>query len=134
MDKIIISGNLGRDPEMRYTPSGRPVTNFSVAANRRYTDSEGERHESVVWYRISVWGKMAEACNQYLVKGQAVVLEGRLQADAETGSPRIWTDQEGNPRASFEVTAQTVEFGRKPGGQKAKDPEEDFVGSEEIPF
>jgi single-strand DNA-binding protein len=107
---IILAGNLGRDPEMRYTPSGQPVTSFSVATNRQYTNNSGETVKETMWFRISVWGKMAETCNQYLKKGSKVLVEGRLTADAATGGPRIWNSQDGSPRASFEVNAQTVRF------------------------
>jgi single-strand DNA-binding protein len=107
---IILAGNLGRDPEMRYTPSGQAVTSFSVATNRQYTNNNGETVKETIWFRISAWGKMAETCNQYLKKGSKVLVEGRLTADAATGGPRIWTGKEGSPRASFEVSAQTVRF------------------------
>lgn len=107
---IILAGNLGRDPEMRYTPSGQAVTSFSVATNRQYTNNNGETVKETIWFRISVWGKMAETCNQYLKKGAKVLVEGRLTADAATGGPRIWSGQDGNPRASFEVSASTVRF------------------------
>ncbi len=107
--KVILVGNLGRDPEMRYTPSGQAVTNFSVATNRRYTDSSGETRDETVWFRLSVWGRQAEVANLYLSKGRQVLVEGRLLAD-ENGNPRTWTRQDGTPGTSFEVTAQTVRF------------------------
>jgi single-strand DNA-binding protein len=107
---IILAGNLGRDPEMRYTPSGQAVTSFSVATNRQYTNNNGETVKETIWFRISAWGKQAETCNQYLKKGSKVLVEGRLTADAATGGPRIWTGQDGSPRASFEVSSQTVRF------------------------
>jgi single-strand DNA-binding protein len=108
--KIVIVGNLGRDPEMRYTPSGQAVTNFSVATNRRYTGSNGERIDETIWFRVSAWGRLAETTNQYLKKGSKVLVEGRLTADPATGGPRIWQDQSGGSRASFEISAQTVQF------------------------
>ncbi len=107
---LIIVGNVGRDPEMRYTPSGQAVTSFSVATNRQYTNNNGELVKETIWFRISAWGKQAEICNQYLRKGSKVLVEGRLTADQATGGPRIWTGQDGQARASFEVTAQTVRF------------------------
>ncbi len=107
---IIIVGNVGRDPEMRYTPSGQAVTSFSVATNRQYSNNNGETVKETVWFRVSAWGKTGETCNQYLKKGSKVLVEGRLTADASTGGPRIWTAQDGTPRASFEVSAQTVRF------------------------
>ena len=108
--KIIIVGNLGRDPEMRYTPSGRAVTNISVASNRTYTDSNGQRVDETTWFRVSVWGNQAENVNQYLQQGSRVLVEGRLSPDPETGGPRIWTRNDGTPGASFEVNAFRVVF------------------------
>jgi single-strand DNA-binding protein len=107
---LIFAGNLGRDPEMRYTPAGQAVTNLSVAVNDDYTNSNGERVKRTIWVRVSTWGKQAESCNQYLKKGSKVLVEGRLIADQATGGPRIWTGQDGQPRASYEVSAVTVRF------------------------
>jgi single-strand DNA-binding protein len=107
---IIIVGNLGKDPEMRYTPSGQAVTSFSVASNRKYTASNGEQVNETIWFRVSAWGKQAEICNQYLKKGSKVLIEGRLTPDKNTGGPRIWQKQDGSSGSSFEVTAQTVRF------------------------
>jgi len=107
--KVILVGNLGRDPEMRYTPGGQAVTTLSVASNRTYTDSSGNQVKQTIWFRVSVWGKQAESSHQYLRKGRQVLVEGRLNPD-DNGNPRIWTAQDGTPRASFEVTAETVRF------------------------
>jgi len=107
---LIIVGNVGRDPEMRYTPSGQAVTSFSVASNRRYTSSNGEQVNETIWFRVSAWGKQAEICNQFLKKGSRVLVEGRLTPDKASGGPRIWQKQDGTSAASFEVTAQTVRF------------------------
>jgi single-strand DNA-binding protein len=106
---IIIVGNLGKDPEMRYLPSGQAVTNFNVATSRKYTGSNGQLVEETIWFRISVWGKQAETTNQYLKKGSKVLVEGRLVPDAKTGGPRVWQGQNG-PGASYEVSANTVRF------------------------
>ncbi len=108
--KIVIVGNLGRDPEMRYTPSGQAVTNFNVATNRQYTGSDGQRIKETTWFRVSAWGRQAETCNQYLRQGSKVLIEGRLTADPATGGPRVWTRQDGSAGASFEITAQSVQF------------------------
>jgi single-strand DNA-binding protein len=108
--KIILVGNLGRDPEMRYTPGGQPVTSFSVASNRRYTDSSGQPVEETIWFRISVWGKQAEACKQYLAKGRQVLVEGRLVCDRATGGPRVFQRQDSTWGSSFEVNAEIVRF------------------------
>lgn len=109
--KLIIVGNLGQDPEMRYLPDGQAVTNLSVACNRRWTDRvNGQPQEEVTWYRISMWGKQAEAANQYLEKGRQVLVEGRLRPDPNTGGPRLWTRQDGTVGASFEMVADRVQF------------------------
>ncbi len=115
----IITGNLGKDPEMRYTPSGQAVTSFSVAVNESYTNNNGEKIKKTIWFRISAWGKQAETCNQYLKKGSMVLVEGRLTADPGTGGPRIWKKQDGTAGASFEISAQTVRFlsSRGEGGE-----------------
>ncbi len=138
---IIIAGNVGRDPEMRYTPSGQAVTSFSVATNRQYTGANGEQVKETIWFRISTWGKTAEVCNQYVKKGSKVLVEGRLTADKTTGGPRIWTKQDGSAGASFEVTANTVRFlsSRQEGGDGgtggAMDSGDMVVPSEDnIPF
>jgi single-strand DNA-binding protein len=107
---LIIVGNLGKDPEMRYTPTGQAVTSFSVATSRQYTASSGEQVKETIWFRVSTWGKTAEVCNQYLKKGSKVLVEGRLTPDKATGGPRIYTRQDGTAGSSFEVTAQTVRF------------------------
>ncbi len=108
--KIVLVGNLGRDPEMRYTATGQGVTNFSVATNRTYTGADGQQVKETIWFRVSVWGRQAEACNTYLKRGSKVLVEGRLTADPASGGPRIWTRQDGTAAASFEVTANTVQF------------------------
>ena len=135
---IILVGNLGRDPEMRYTPSGAAVTSFSVAVNDNYTNNAGEKIDRTLWFRISTWGKLAETCNQYLKKGKKVLVEGRMAVDPATGGPRIWTKQDGTNAASFEVTASTVRFlssrsegeAVEPGGEMAGD----SATEEDIPF
>jgi single-strand DNA-binding protein len=137
--KIIIVGYLGRDPEMRYTPDGTAVTNFSVATSRRWNSADGGQAEETVWFRVTAWRQLAEVCNQYLSKGRPVLVEGRMTPDRDTGGPRIWTGNDGQPRASYEVTALTVKFlgGRGDGGdtsgsyQEAPPPE---IGEDEIPF
>lgn len=130
--KVLIVGNLGRDPEMRYTPAGKAVTNFSVATNRRWNGPDGQQNEETVWFRVSTWGRMAEVCNEYLEKGRQVLIEGRLQPDPDTGGPRTWTGNDGVIRASFEVTASTVKFlgGWLTIGSDSKEEE----AAEEIPF
>ena len=107
---LTIVGNVGRDPEMRYTPTGAAVTSFSVATSHQYSNNAGETIKETVWFRITTWGKQAETCNQYVKKGSKVLVEGRLTADPATGSPRVWTGKDGRQGASFEVTARTVRF------------------------
>jgi single-strand DNA-binding protein len=106
---LILVGNLGKEPEMRFTPSGQPVTTLSVATNRRYENTNGQPVKETTWFRVTVWGKQAETCNQYLHKGSKVLVEGRLTPDPETGGPRVW-ENGGKFGASYEVTASTVCF------------------------
>jgi len=106
---LILIGNLGKDPEMRFTPGGQPVTTLSVATNRRYNGVNGQPVRETTWFRVTVWGKQAEACNQYLHKSSRVLVEGRLTPDPETGGPHIW-ENNGKIGASFEVTASAVRF------------------------
>ncbi len=101
--KTIIVGRLGGDPEMRYTPSGVPVTSFGVAVNKRWTDQNGEQQEKTTWFRVTAWRKLAENCAQYLHKGSLVFVEGDVDASA-------WTGQDGKPRATLELTAREVRF------------------------
>ena len=132
---IIIVGNLGGDPEMRYTPSGQTVTSFSVATNRRYTASNGEAVKETIWFRVSVWGKLAETCNTYLKKGSKALLEGRLNPDKETGGPRTFTRQDGTLGASYEVTAFTVRFLSARGAEEGvSELPEEPLGDENVPF
>jgi single-strand DNA-binding protein len=117
--KLIVVGNLGGDPEMRYMPDGTAVTNFSVATSRTWTDSRsGNQNKETTWIRVSVWGRQAETTNQYLTKGSKVLVEGRLRPDPTTGNPRMWTRQDGTVAASFEMTADSVRFlsGREDSG------------------
>jgi single-strand DNA-binding protein len=107
--KILLVGNLGRDPEMRYTPSGQQVTTFSMATSEKWSGQDGQQHDRTIWWRVTAWGKQAETVNQYLKKGNRVLVEGRMNADTN-GNPRTWTAQDGSVRASFEVTAQTIKF------------------------
>ena len=107
---IIIVGNLGKDPEMRYTPSGQAVTNFNVATNRQYTTSDGNKVKETIWFRVSTWGKTAETTNQYLKQGSKVLVEGRLNPDPDSGGPKVFTRQDGTSGASYEITANQVRF------------------------
>lgn len=101
LNKVMIIGHLGRDPEMRYTPSGRPVTTFSVATSRSWNTVDGERHQETEWFNVVAWGNLAEICKQYLAKGQQVYIEGRLQT-------RKWEDKEGNKHSSVEIVASEM--------------------------
>jgi len=110
--KTVVVGHLGKDPEMRYTPSGVPVTSFNVATSRRWTNANGEQQEKTTWFRVTCWRKTAELAAQYLQKGRLVLVEGDIEASA-------WTDKEGAARASLELTATSVKFlgGRGEGGE-----------------
>ena len=103
VNKVILVGRLGQNPEVRYTPSGMGVANFSVATNESWTDKAGAKQERTEWHRIVVWGKLAELCAQYLAKGRQCYIEGRLQT-------REWTDKDGQKKYTTEVQAQTVQF------------------------
>ena len=108
MNKILVIGNLGSDPEMRYTPGGDAVTSFSVATNRRYTNRDGQSVDETEWFRVSAWRRLAETTNQYLSKGSKVYVEGRLQS-------RSWVGQDGQTRFSNEINATDVTFLDRPG-------------------
>ena len=125
--KIIIIGNLGRDPEMRYTPEGSPVTSFSVATSRRFGDKE-----ETTWFRVTVWNKQAETCNQYLHKGSKVLVEGRLRPD-NNGNPNVFQRKDGTWGASYELTADTVRF-LTPKGEEGGQNFGPMDDDEDIPF
>jgi len=115
LNKVQIIGNLGRDPEMRHTPSGKPVANFTVAVGRVGRDQAGERSEETEWFRVVAWEKLAETCGQYLKKGSKVYLEGRLQS-------RTYTDKDGVERTSVEVIAsELLMLDGRPGGEAAEE-------------
>jgi single-strand DNA-binding protein len=116
VNKVILIGNLGRDPELRYTQSGQPVTNFTLATSENWTDKQsGERQERTEWHRIIVWGRTGEMCAKYLAKGRTVYVEGRLQT-------REWEDKDGNKRRTTEINAQTVQFLGGPRGESRDGP------------
>lgn len=125
LNKVMIIGHLGRDPEMRYTPSGRPVTNFSVATSRSWNTSDGERRTETEWFNVVAWGSLAEICNQYLLKGQQVYVEGRLQS-------RSWEDNDGKRHTSVEIVAnEMIMLGdRRPQDDQVDDKAEE----DEFPF
>jgi single-strand DNA-binding protein len=103
VNKVILLGRLGQDPELKYTPGGAPVCNFSMATTESWTDKQGQKQEKTEWHRIVVWGKLAELCNQYLAKGRQAFVEGRLQT-------RSWDDKDGTKRYTTETLASTVQF------------------------
>jgi single-strand DNA-binding protein len=109
VNKAIVIGNLGRDPEVRYTPGGQAVCNFTVATNEQWKDKGGDKQERTEWHRIVVWGRQAELCGEYLSKGRTVYVEGRLQT-------REWTNREGQKQYTTEIVAQAVQFLDKAGG------------------
>lgn len=114
VNKVILVGNLGQDPEVRYSTSGSPVANFSIATSESWNDKNGQRQERTEWHRIVAWGKLAELCGEYLSKGRQVYVEGKLQT-------RNWEDRDGNKRYTTEIIANQVTFlggreGASPGG------------------
>jgi single-strand DNA-binding protein len=128
--KIYLAGNLGQDPELRYTPNGTAVTRFSVATNERWTDREGQQQDRTIWWRVSVWGRQGEAVSEHLRKGSQVFIEGRMDPDPETGGPSIWTGRDGQARASYEIVAQRVQFVGRRGGAASFEPRDEDVPPE----
>lgn len=145
-NKVILVGNLTRDPELRYTPTNRAVVNLGLAVNRTYATADGDRREETDFFRVVVWGRQAETCNQYLSKGRSVLVEGRLQS-------RSWETEDGQKRNTVEVVAERVQFlgGRSEEGsfekaqpqkpQREEGPGEEFQTKEikdeeeeEVPF
>ena len=146
VNKVILIGNLGRDPEIRYTPAGRAVTRFPLATGEVWNDPDGNRQERTEWHNIVVWGKQAESCSQYLAKGRQVYIEGSIRS-------RSYDDKEGNRRYITEIIGQRVQFlggtrggevgappvpsqGEPPASQGQEEPSPSAGGSEEddIPF
>lgn len=103
VNKVILIGHLGKDPELRYTPSGQPVANFSLATSDNWNDKQGQRQERTEWHRVVAWGKLAELCGEYLAKGRQVYVEGRLQT-------RDWNDRDGNKRYTTEIISTQITF------------------------
>ena len=141
---IIVVGNLGKEPEMRYTPSGQAVTNFSVATSRQYTNGAGAQVKETIWFKVSAWGKLAETCAEFLHKGSKILVEGRLQPDPASGGPKTFTRRDGTAGASYDITAGTIRFLTPKGettaeGSGHSDPDGDINESpasteEDIPF
>ncbi|MGB2963255.1 MAG: single-stranded DNA-binding protein [Anaerolineales bacterium] len=127
LNKVMLIGRLGQDPEMRYTPSGHPLTKLQLAVNRSWKSSEGEKKKETEWFNVVAWGKLAEICNQYLSKGQQVYIEGRLHT-------RRWQDDDGANHSSVEVTAG--EMIMLDGQPKEEDPDsnEGISAEGEYPF
>jgi single-strand DNA-binding protein len=124
----MIIGRLGRDPEMRYTPSGRPVTTFSVATSRSWNTSDGERRTETEWFNVVAWGSLAEICKEYLNKGQQVYIEGRLQT-------RHWDDSEGNKHTSTEIVAnEMIMIGERRENNDIPSEGEEAREEDEFPF
>ncbi|MBN1535111.1 MAG: single-stranded DNA-binding protein [Anaerolineales bacterium] len=127
LNKVMIIGRLGRDPEMRYTPSGRPVTTFSVATSRTWNTSDGERRTETEWFNVVAWGSLAEICKQYLTKNRLIYVEGRLQS-------RHWEDTDGNKHYSTEIVANEMIMLDEKREVSNEAPEEDTVEEDEYPF
>ena len=143
-NKVILVGNLGRDPELRYTPQGTPVCSFSMATNERRKDKTGEMQDQTTWFRVTLWGRQAETASQYLTKGRPVYIEGRLRVEE-------WTDRDGKPRHTLEVHATDMQFigggrgeeggaaparaaaaARSDSGEPAAEPTD--LGDDDVPF
>ncbi|NMC14442.1 MAG: single-stranded DNA-binding protein [Chloroflexi bacterium] len=127
LNKVMIIGRLGRDPEMRYTPSGRPVTTFSVATSRSWNTSDGERRTETEWFNVVAWGSLAEICKQYLTKNRLIYVEGRLQS-------RHWEDTDGNKHYSTEIVANEMIMLDEKRETNNEAPEEEIIEEDEYPF
>ena len=135
LNKVQIIGHLGKEPEMRYTPSGKPVTTFTVAVSRSWNSADGERHSETEWFNVVAWGNLAEICKQYLTKGQQVYIEGRLQT-------RRWDDKEGTKHTNVEVVANEMMMlgDRRDHNNSQSSPDSDTVegasetNEDEFPF
>lgn len=125
--KLILIGNLGKDPEMKYLPDGKAVTTFNIATSHKYGDKE-----ETSWWRITVWGKQAESCSQYLSKGSRALVEGRLKADA-SGNPTVFKRNDGSYGSSFEVIAENVRFLSARSATASND-QPDEIPYDDIPF
>ena len=130
MNKVILVGNLGNDPELRHTQGGDAVANFNLATSEQWTDKQGNKQEKTEWHKVVVWGKQAENCAKYLVKGRQVLVEGSLQT-------RSYDDKDGNTRYTTEVKAQAVKFLSTGGGGGGRSAPSDFdptFSDDDIPF
>jgi len=126
--KMIILGNLGNDPVLKYTPAGQAVTNFSVATNNTYKGKDGNLVKETTWFRVSVWGNQAESCNNFLRSGSKVLIEGRMTVDKDTGGPRIFQKNDGTHSANYEITANVVKFldSREDSPQQSNNAQDDL--------
>lgn len=132
MNRVTLMGRLGGDPELKYTPGGTPVANFTVATSKKWTDKDGNKQEKTEWHRVVIWNKLAELANQYLAKGRQVLLEGELQT-------RSWDDKDGNKRYTTEIVASNLEFigGAPQNNNQATDPgpsSDASFAADDIPF
>jgi len=124
LNKVMIIGNLGSEPEMRFTPNGNPVTSFRVATNRVYNTAEGGRKEETEWFTVVTWNKLAEQCNQFLAKGRLVYAEGRIHT-------RNWEGQDGQPHSRMEVIANRVIFLDRRGASPFPEEKQEYSGTNE---
>jgi single-strand DNA-binding protein len=124
LNKVLLIGRLGHDPEMRYTPSGKPLTKFRMASDRNWTTTDGEKKSETEWFNVVAWGKLAEICNQYLKKGKQVYIEGRLHT-------RRWQDDKGTNHSAVEIIAQEmIMLDGRPGDSMTEEP----PAEDEYPF
>lgn len=128
LNKVMIIGNVGTDPEMRFTPNGNPVTSFRVATSRFFTSPEGERKQETEWFTVTAWNKLAESCNQFLAKGRRAYIEGRLRS-------RVWEGQDGQKRTQVEIVAERVLFlDRQAAPVKEEGKGDEEIEAEDLPF
>lgn len=131
-NEIEIVGNLGKDPEMRYTPGGLAVTSFSVAVSREW-DQDNEKKKETTWFRVTAWGKLAEQVTPILHKGQQILVKGRMTPDPQTGGPKIWKKHDGEAGSSFEIKAIEIWLSVYQGSQQPGEPHYEPV-EDDIPF
>ena len=129
LNKVMIIGRVGTDPEMRFTPNGNPVTSFRVATSRFFNSPEGERKQETEWFTVTAWSKLAEQCNQFLAKGRQAYIEGRLRS-------RVWEGQDGQKRTQVEIVAERVLFLDRQAAATVKEESktDEEIEAEDLPF
>lgn len=132
--KLIIAGRLGRDAEMKFLPNGDPSLSFSMATDRTWTTKDNQRQKETTWWRVTIFGKIAQSLNEYLVKGAAVAVEGRLRVDPKSGGPVVYQKRDGTHTASFEILADQIRLVHSPKWSTAGSDSGGSGYAEDVPF